>query len=123
MKISTREVASIISSPPPRFCIYLLYGQDNGLMAERSKMLERHFTNGDNDPSAVVSLASAEVGRDKTLLCDNLNAIPMFGGKRVVLLSGQGSEIWKKRKRRSRTQQRDRTVTDIPTPLDVICDM
>lgn len=93
MKISTREVASIISSPPPRFCIYLLYGQDNGLMAERSKMLERHFTNGDNDPSAVVSLASAEVGRDKTLLCDNLNAIPMFGGKRVVLLSGQGSEM------------------------------
>ncbi len=93
MKISNRDVESLLNTPHPRFCIYLLYGQDSGLMTERTKRLEKLFMQGNGDDSALISLSSAEVAKDKTLLSDTLNAIPMFGGSRVVSLSGQGTEM------------------------------
>ena len=93
MKIATRDIEKYVNQPDPRYCITLLYGQDSGLMAERAAKIEKKLTQGDDDPFAVTSLAASEVKADKTLLSDSLNAVPMLGGKRIVKLSGQGTEI------------------------------
>lgn len=93
MKIAARDIARLISAADPKFCAYLFYGPDIGLISERADKILRQFHPSGDDDFAISRLSGPELAQDKTLLSDNLNAIPMLGGTRVVILSGDGTEL------------------------------
>ena len=93
MKIATRDIAALLSHPEPKYHAYLFYGHDVGLVEERAKKIALHFTDKLDDPFAVSNLSSQDVFADKACLPDSLNALPAFGGMRLVMLSGIGTEM------------------------------
>ena len=93
MKIATRDIAALLSQPEPKYHAYLFYGHDVGLVRERARTIALHFTDQLDDPFAVSNLSSQDVFADKACLPDSLNALPAFGGLRLVMLSGIGTEM------------------------------
>ena len=93
MKIAPQDVSALLSKPDPKYQAYLLYGHDNGLVRERAKKIAFHFTKKLDDPFSVSHLSSQDVAADKAHLPDSLNALPAFGGLRLVMLSGIGTEM------------------------------
>lgn len=93
MKIASRDISALLSEPDPRYHAYLFYGHDNGLARERAKKIALHFTDQLEDPFAVSHLSGQDVVADKACLPDSLNALPAFGGLRLVMLSGLGTEM------------------------------
>ena len=66
---------------------------DAGLIDERAKELALLFSDNLNDPFSVTRLIGKEVQADPALLADALNALPLAGTMRVVLLSGTVTEL------------------------------
>ena len=93
MKIAARDILGLISKPNPNYLAYLFYGHDDGLVRERARKIALHFTDQIDDPFSVSQLSSKDVAGDKTLLSDSLNELPAFGGLRLVMLSGMGTEM------------------------------
>ena len=93
MKIATRDIASLLSQPDPKYHAYLFYGHDYGLIRERARTIALHFTAQLDDPFVVSNLSSQDVSEDKACLPDRLNALPAFGNLRLVMLSGIGTEM------------------------------
>ena len=93
MKIAAHNIAALLLKPDPKYYAYLLYGHDNGLVKERAKKIALHFTEQFDDPFAVSHLSGQDVAADSACLPDSLNALPAFGGLRLVMLSGTGTEM------------------------------
>ncbi len=93
MKIAPRDIAALLLKPDPKYQAYLFYGNDNGLARERARTIALHFTDQLDDPFSVTNLSSQEVTADNACLTESLNALPAFGGLRLVMLSGIGTEM------------------------------
>ena len=93
MKIAPRDIASLIKRPDPRFLIFFLYGQDQGLARERSLEIAHLFADNLDDPFAVTRLTGGQISEDPALLRDELDALPAFGGNRLVMVTGAGTEL------------------------------
>ena len=55
-------------------------------MAERAQQLTAHFHTSEDDPLALTTLSSEQVGKEASLLVDSLNALPMLGGMASTLI-------------------------------------
>ena len=93
MKIAPRDIASLIKHPDPRFLIFFLYGQDQGLARDRSLEIAHLFADNLDDPFAVTRLTGSQISEDPALLRDELDALPAFGGNRLVMVTGAGTEL------------------------------
>ena len=93
MKIAARDVAGLLKNPGTRFSAYLLYGPDQGLVRERASQLSSHFCDQPDDPFTQTSLTGTQLADDKARLSDEAMAVNIFGGLRVVTVSGSGSEM------------------------------
>lgn len=70
----------------PTTPVVLVYGPDAGLVSERVEALIKASVDDPNDPFAVAKIESEMLGADPGRLADEANSIPMFGGRRAVLL-------------------------------------
>ena len=93
MKIAARDVFDLISKPDKRYLAYLFYGNDDGLVRERARKIALHFTDQIDSPFTVTHLSGEDIATDKARLPDCLNELPAFGGLRLVMLSGKGTEM------------------------------
>ena len=93
MKIAHRDVAGLIKAPGTHYSAFLLYGPDQGLVRERARQLAHHFCDQPDDPFSQASLTGQQVSEDKARLADEANAVNIFGGLRLVTLSGSGTEM------------------------------
>lgn len=84
MKIATRDIDRFLTSPPANLLVALFYGQDQGLISERSKTLARQYVADLKDPFSVTELTGDNITADPTLLYDSAAAIPAMGEKRLV---------------------------------------
>jgi DNA polymerase-3 subunit delta len=75
--------------------LFLIHGNDSGLVAERSATLAAAVLGDPPDPLGLVRLDAGEVSADPARLADEAYAIPMFGGRRLieVRLSGNWSVL------------------------------
>jgi DNA polymerase-3 subunit delta len=64
----------------------LVYGPDAGLVRERVEALIAASVDDPNDAFAVARLDSEVIGANPGRLADEANTVPMFGGRRAVLL-------------------------------------
>ena len=81
MKVETRSVAAFLRAPG-KARLVLLYGEDEGLIRERSQGLTRGVAGSLNDPFLVVELTREGWGQ----IPAEMAALSMIGGRRVIVV-------------------------------------
>jgi DNA polymerase-3 subunit delta len=76
--------------PDPAIRVALVYGPDDGLVAERVATFVANVTGSSEDPFSVVRLESNEIADDPARLADEAHAVPMFGGPRAIVVRVSG---------------------------------
>ena len=93
MKISSKDIDTLIKKPREHFLAYLLHGPDSGLIDERARALADIFSPNLDDPFSVSKLTGEEVQSDPAILADALNSMALIGATKVILLSGTSREL------------------------------
>ncbi len=92
MKIEARQVEAFLKKPDPRIRGVVIYGNDDGLIAERAVALARTVCEDLNDPFRVVDIAGDVLKNDPARLADEFSALSMMGGRRVIRVRPAGEE-------------------------------
>ena len=87
MNFSKADIDRFLKAPDETAAAILLYGQDQGLAHERALSLIRSILGGPDDPFRLATMTAREAADDPARLADELNAIAMLGGRRVVSIS------------------------------------
>src|SRR5205823_9372357 len=95
VQLKPAEIDRFLSRPDPAVRLVLIYGEDEGLVAERTAAFVKAVTGTDDDPFALVRLEQGTIADDPGRLADEANAVPLFGGRRaiVIRLAGNASII------------------------------
>lgn len=78
------EIERFCSRPNDQATVVLVFGPDDGLVAERAKSIVKSATNGVDDPFSLVRLKGNDLASDPARLVDEALTISMFGTRRVV---------------------------------------
>jgi DNA polymerase-3 subunit delta len=92
MKIEPRQVEAFLKKPDPRIRGVVIYGNDDGLIAERAVALAKAICQDLNDPFRVVDIAGDVLKGDPARLADEFGAMSMMGGRRVIRVRPAGEE-------------------------------
>src|SRR5690349_15856381 len=84
--IKASDVDRFIAKPSAGQPIVLVYGQDAGLVRERVDALVKASVDDVNDPFAFVRIEGEDLSANPARLVEEANTIPLFGGRRAVLL-------------------------------------
>tara|TARA_Y100000294_G_scaffold33586_1_gene28982 strand:+ start:1013 stop:2035 length:1023 start_codon:yes stop_codon:yes gene_type:complete len=95
VKLPARQVAGFLRAPEPDTRAVLIYGSDRGLVRERVTTLAASITDDPSDPFRVSELTPEEVRADPARLGDEVAAQSMTGGRRLVFLRLDNSDISK----------------------------
>jgi DNA polymerase-3 subunit delta len=95
MKIAPKAVEAFLASPGKGYKACLFYGPDAGLVRERAKKVSSIMLAGNDDPFAFTECTEASLLSDPARLADELSAISMLGGKRVILVRDAGDKLAK----------------------------
>jgi len=93
MKLAPRDVGAFLKQPDRQAQAVLLYGSDGGLIRERSRTVIEVLLGKSYDPLNRVELTGAQVKADPALLPDELNAMSLMGGRRVIILRDPPEKI------------------------------
>lgn len=92
MKASRQDIASALKALPAHVKAVLLYGPDEGLVRERAKLIGGQIVEDISDPFRVAQLSPEMLKAEPSRLADEMAAISMIGGRRLVLLDGAGDQ-------------------------------
>ena len=84
MKVSANQADAFVRSPPHDLRVAVIYGPDEGLVRERALKLGETVVADLSDPFLVCDLTGAELAADPALLADEVAAISMMGGRRLI---------------------------------------
>ena len=93
MKISPRDIASVLAKPAPKYLCYFFHGADIGLMRERALHMAKQITPDLDDPFQSVSLRGQDIISDPARLSDEVTALAVFSQERLVRVRGTGQEL------------------------------
>jgi DNA polymerase-3 subunit delta len=93
VKIEPRQVEAFLRKPAPGVRGVVLYGTDDGLIAERAVQIASTVCDDLTDPFRVVDIAGDVLKADPARLADEFSAISLIGGRRVIRVrpAGEGS--------------------------------
>ena len=92
MKIEPRQVEAFLKKPDPKIRGVVVYGNDDGLIAERALALAKTVCDDLKDPFRVVDIAGDALKADPARLADEFGALSLMGGRRVVRVRPAGEE-------------------------------
>jgi DNA polymerase-3 subunit delta len=92
VKIEPRQFDAFLRKPDARIRGIVVYGNDDGLVAERAAQLARTVCEDLNDPFRVVDIAGDVLKGDPARLADEFSAMSLMGGRRVVRVRPAGEE-------------------------------
>jgi len=92
VKIETRQVDAFLKKPNPGIRGVVVYGDDDGLIAERAAQLARTVCEDLKDPFRVVDIAGDALKADPARLADEFGAMSLIGGRRVIRVRPAGEE-------------------------------
>lgn len=88
---SASEIDLFLRKPPASAALVLVFGTDEGLVAERGRALVRAVAGPVDDPFTLVRLSGSDLtGGNGARLIDEALTVSMFGGRRVVWLRDPG---------------------------------
>ncbi len=86
--IKNHEVDRYISKPDKNYRAVLLYGPDAGLVSERADALAKKTGVDLKDAFSTIRLDAETIADDKSRLQDEAFTVGMFGGERLIRISG-----------------------------------
>ncbi len=92
MKIEPRQAEAFLKKPDPKIRGVVVYGNDDGLIAERAVQLARTVCEDLKDPFRVVDIAGEALKGDPARLADEFGAMSLMGGRRVIRVRPAGEE-------------------------------
>jgi DNA polymerase III subunit delta len=92
MKLNPRQVEAFMARPEPAVAAALLYGPDHGLIRERALALVTAVAGDPHDPFNVAVLGPEALKADPARLRDELGALSLAGGRRVVWVQGMAGD-------------------------------
>ncbi len=96
MKLSPGDVNRFLRQPSPEIAAVLLFGPDEGLIRERADTLCRTILGGVlDDPFRLCYLTGDQIRQDHARLLDEVFAISMMGGRRIVRIRDVGDILTK----------------------------
>lgn len=87
------QADAIVRRPPGHFVFWLIFGPDHGLVSERVDALIEASSVDRQDPFLFVRLQGDAIAADPLKLLDEANAIPLFGGSRLILIEAGGKSF------------------------------
>ena len=93
VKIRPAHADGFCRSPPPEVRLVLVYGPDAGLVQERAERLVESEIGPDGDPFRLSLLSGTEVAGDPARLGDEVAALSLTGGRRVVRVREAGDAL------------------------------
>jgi len=91
--IKGAEVDRFLARPDPGRAVILVFGPDAGLVGERVNALIKASVDDVNDPFSLVRLEGEELTADPARLIEEAQTIPLFGGRRAVLVKAGSRNI------------------------------
>lgn len=91
-EVKSHEFDAFVKRKPLPVRLFLIYGPDRGLVSERAAALAAASGVDLADAFSVVKLDAGEIGSQPGRLIDEMNAIGLFGGDRLVWIRNAGSE-------------------------------
>jgi len=91
MDMRPAQFSAYIKAPDPKIRIFLIYGPDEGLVRERGKKIALTTIESLDDPFCYTEVNAGTLDGDPARLRDEIEAISMMGGTRVVRLRGAGN--------------------------------
>jgi DNA polymerase III subunit delta len=91
--VKNGEADRFIAKPAPNIFLYLVFGTDAGLIAERVQKIIAASIDDLKDPFQFLRISGDELAADPLRLADEANTIPMFGGRRAIAIDAQGKSF------------------------------
>ena len=91
--IKAADADRFVARPDPAQPIVLVFGPDAGLVRERVDALVKASVDDVSDPFAFVRIEGEELTANPSRLVEEANTIPLFGGRRAVLVKAGGRNI------------------------------
>lgn len=95
MKVAANRADAFVKSPPAELRVALVYGPDEGLIRERATTLGSTVVADLSDPFLVCEISGAELAADPARLSDEVAAISLTGGRRLIRVRDAGDNISK----------------------------
>ncbi len=92
MKVKPRDIPAVLKVLDPSVRAVLVYGPDEGLVRERAEKIGKQVAQDLSDPFQVARPTTAQIKESPSILLDEVSAISMMGGRRLVRLEGAGNE-------------------------------
>ncbi|MEX0300236.1 MAG: DNA polymerase III subunit delta [Kordiimonas sp.] len=93
MKVKPRDIPPILKAIDPKVRAVLVFGRDEGLARERADMISKQVAPDLTDPFQVAKPSGDDIKNSPSILLDEIAAISMMGGRRLVRLDGVGNEV------------------------------
>ena len=93
MKLAGTRAAAFLRKPDPKVRGVLLYGSDGGQVIERARALMRQVVDDLSDPFRVAELRGSELAADPARLADEVAALSLTGGRRLVYVREAGDAV------------------------------
>ncbi|PZU69157.1 MAG: DNA polymerase III subunit delta [Rhizobium sp.] len=91
-EIKSHEFERFAENPAERFRVFVLYGPDRGLVSERATLIAKKTGIDPDDAFASLKLTASDLQGDPGRLLDEVNAIGLFGGEKLVWVKGASAE-------------------------------
>lgn len=91
VQVKPADADRYLARPDPAVRVVLIYGGDEGLVAERVDRFASAVMGPNADPLAHVRFESAALADDPPRLADEAHAVPLFGGTRVISVRVAGN--------------------------------
>ncbi|AYD03099.1 DNA polymerase III subunit delta [Neorhizobium sp. NCHU2750] len=91
-EIKSHEFERFLDKGAELYRFYVVYGPDRGLVSERAGLLAKRSGVSLDDPFALLKLDVADLQGSPGRLLDEVNALGLFGGDKLIWLRGVNNE-------------------------------
>jgi DNA polymerase-3 subunit delta len=91
-EIKSHEFDGFLQKSAKHYRLFVIYGPDRGLVAERAAMLSKVTGVDLSDGFALIKLDAADIQSDPGRLIDEVSAFGLFGGEKLIWIRGAANE-------------------------------
>lgn len=91
--VKNRDAERFVKAPPAHVFLFLIYGADAGLVRERALRIVEQRVDDRRDPFQCVEMSGDAVAADPLSLLDEANTVPLFGGRRAIIVETGAKSI------------------------------
>lgn len=91
-EIKSHEFDGFLQNAARHYRIFVIYGPDRGLVSERANQIAAKTSVDLTDPFSLIKLDVSDLQSDAGRFLDEVNAIGLFGGEKLVWIRGAANE-------------------------------